>query len=741
MESFVPSEEKVTLWENLKQSDDSFVELELGDGNKIRYTHKNKDKGRPIYVFNANFVASHVFDGTKSNAKGFSNVGEIKNDEIVKLEENIRKLRDENNDLESKKKGLDDEFERIKKPTGKEFHEKLPGKRLSFELIEEYKVPEESLEDLGKEKEKLLKNYELANNQKLGKFLDEIGNINFKSLQIDVEKINKLLQKDIKQLSKGILQERINRIRELLADDKEFYAEEWFRHGKNMLDKMSSNNPVRCPLCNSDISEKLESITRSFDEYFDSEYENFINELNTQSDVKSSSILIRGNRANFEKLKGVCEKCGNILSGITFKKIDFDKLEACVSEIETNIESKIKNVQHIPEMSLTNEFLSNFEEEIRVLNGVKSEIERQLSKTESDKDKLAGRVKSVYEKLVVREFDGDDSSLEKYRSISETIKKNEKAIKDYEEQRKEKIRNIKAESKGVSEYLEKMGVAHFSVNIDPDSEDNNITVSRGGLNQGKKLCNLSEGEKTALALAYFLSKFKNEADKEKAVVVIDDPVSSLDENNLMNIADVLYQSFEKNQLIVLSHNLLFLKFFNKCCNRPKCFLLKGNKLGDLPDDLKNFESPYFYMLNEIRSYCNGKLDDNCPRYLPNYIRRVLETFLSFQFAEIAGKSGSPGLGDFCGKDSEEKIYQRLNCDEEKKAKIKEKIKKIKRFTDAHSHGSIQITSCSCHLNEIELKEMAQSAIDLMDDLRPIKVNPRNNEQEVADACPAEFKHE
>lgn len=182
MESFVPSEEKVTLWENLKQSDDSFVELELGDGNKIRYTHKNKDKGRPIYVFNANFVASHVFDGTKSNAKGFSNVGEIKNDEIVKLEENIRKLRDENNDLESKKKGLDDEFERIKKPTGKEFHEKLPGKQLSFKHIEEYKVPEESLEDLGKEKEKLLKNYELANNQKLGKFLDKIGNINFKSL-------------------------------------------------------------------------------------------------------------------------------------------------------------------------------------------------------------------------------------------------------------------------------------------------------------------------------------------------------------------------------------------------------------------------------------------------------------------------------------------------------------------------------------------------------------------------------
>lgn len=99
------------------------------------------------------------------------------------------------------------------------------------------------------------------------------------------------------------------------------------------------------------------------------------------------------------------------------------------------------------------------------------------------------------------------------------------------------------------------------------------------------------------------------------------------------------------------------------------------------------------------------------------------------------------MGDFCGKDSEEKIYRRLNCDEITKAGIKEKIKEIKRFTDAHSYGSIQITSCSCHLNEPELKEMAQSAIDLIDELKIIKVLPQNNEQDVADACSAEFRYE
>ena len=92
---------------------------------------------------------------------------------------------------------------------------------------------------------------------------------------------------------------------------------------------------------------------------------------------------------------------------------------------------------------------------------------------------------------------------------------------------------------------------------------------------------LSEGEKTALAFAYFLSKYKfeikdntqiNEGDY---IVVLDDPVSSLDENRLYStsivIRDVLVPKKNNgdwddvNRVSSLSHNQIFLKFVGIFC--------------------------------------------------------------------------------------------------------------------------------------------------------------------------------
>lgn len=71
-------------------------------------------------------------------------------------------------------------------------------------------------------------------------------------------------------------------------------------------------------------------------------------------------------------------------------------------------------------------------------------------------------------------------------------------------------------------------------------------------------------------MAYFLSKFENEVNnadlRNKSIVIIDDPMSSLDQNCLYNIANIIKKEFELNsieQLIVFSHNLSFLKFFNR----------------------------------------------------------------------------------------------------------------------------------------------------------------------------------
>ncbi len=276
---------------------------------------------------------------------------------------------------------------------------------------------------------------------------------------------------------------------------------------------------------------------------------------------------------------------------------------------------------------------------------------------------------------------------------------------------------MKVESKSIAKYLQKLGVEHFIVEIS-DSEGENVIIKyRDSAIEKSRLKNcLSEGEKTALAFAYFLSKFENEVNTEEdikaSVVVIDDPISSLDENRLYSTAILINEVFcNVRQLIVLSHNFLFLKFFYSYCNKAKCLFLSDGKLDELPDELKNFETPYYYMLRRIEQYVAD--DENrdylqAKLYLPNMIRRVLETFLSFKFSRIVGRGKhSPGLPEFKNN------IEQTNYDEATKSELKTIIDDIVGITDAHSHGNAQHQQESCYISEAELLKLAQNAMTVI----------------------------
>lgn len=54
---------------------------------------------------------------------------------------------------------------------------------------------------------------------------------------------------------------------------------------------------------------------------------------------------------------------------------------------------------------------------------------------------------------------------------------------------------------------------------------------------------LSEGEKTAVAFSFFLTKLKGLKDFDKAVIYIDDPISSLDSNHIFQVAAIIREVF------------------------------------------------------------------------------------------------------------------------------------------------------------------------------------------------------
>jgi wobble nucleotide-excising tRNase len=89
----------------------------------------------------------------------------------------------------------------------------------------------------------------------------------------------------------------------------------------------------------------------------------------------------------------------------------------------------------------------------------------------------------------------------------------------------------------------------------PTQDGKHYTIERSGL----PATHLSEGERTAIALLHFLASVQRDAVAgDEPIVVIDDPVSSMDEGILFGVSSFLWSALVENdyasQVVLLTHN-------------------------------------------------------------------------------------------------------------------------------------------------------------------------------------------
>jgi len=190
-------------------------------------------------------------------------------------------------------------------------------------------------------------------------------------------------------------------------------------------------------------------------------------------------------------------------------------------------------------------------------------------------------------------------------------------------------------------------------------KDTGYTITRNG----RPAMNLSEGERTAIALMYFLKSLADTGfDAANGIVVIDDPVSSLDSNALYCAFGYMRaRTAQVGQLFVLTHNFTFFRqvrhWFEKMkgqkkpdiTKRPAQFYMvrahvngagRNSILSTLDPLLRDFESEYQYLFKRVVDEANRTLaqDTLSPYYgLPNVARRLLEAFLAFKIPGQAGE--------------------------------------------------------------------------------------------------------
>lgn len=207
------------------------------------------------------------------------------------------------------------------------------------------------------------------------------------------------------------------------------------------------------------------------------------------------------------------------------------------------------------------------------------------------------------------------------------------------------ISNAQKGREKLNEYIHSfLGREEIRVEVQKDGENDRFTLKRDNDNA----VNLSEGEKTAIAFSFFLTKLLEIEDLKSAIVYIDDPISSLDSNHIFQVNALLkgfffHQEDESsswelkcNQLFFSTHNYEFFTLLRELPLKKELveyyYIRRIDKstatLERLPKAIRNYTSEYHYLFSVIHRFHNSdnKGDYETLMNIPNAVRRFVELY-------------------------------------------------------------------------------------------------------------------
>ena len=341
---------------------------------------------------------------------------------------------------------------------------------------------------------------------------------------------------------------------------------DWVHQGKNYIQKDSNV----CPFC------QQETITDDFkkqlENFFD---ESYINDINLLNELFGSYKNLTSNILN--ELYKIEEREKNL--GNT--KLDIDKyssyLKTLNSQIIANnekINTKLKEpsreitLQSVREqLMLISNLINEANEKIKTHNQIVTNFNNEKNILISDIWKfLSEELKNEIVEFR-RNINGKNNAIE---NIERFLRENNRRQSILENEIKELNKNIvgiESTIDDINTLLRNMGFLSFKIVSAEEKGYYKIIRENGEVAEDT----LSEGEITFITFLYFLQLAEGGLSEdnitEQRVLVIDDPISSLD-SNILFIVSTLLKDFIKNikegkgnivQLILFTHNIYFHK--------------------------------------------------------------------------------------------------------------------------------------------------------------------------------------
>ena len=169
------------------------------------------------------------------------------------------------------------------------------------------------------------------------------------------------------------------------------------------------------------------------------------------------------------------------------------------------------------------------------------------------------------------------------------------------------------------------------------------------LRGGEPAVDLSEGERTAVTLAYFLTSLEAGGNRlEETIVFIDDPMCSLDSNHLYTVYGLLVETLEKcRQAFVSTHSCEFFNLLKSAWKGlastsmyyvQRSLNQEGLPIGvlkELPTLLKKYSSEYQFIFSLLFDFAQNSDPTQHEKYTaPNLLRKFLESYLGFRKPDV-----------------------------------------------------------------------------------------------------------
>lgn len=585
-----------------------------------------------VYVYNRNFVRKNFLSGTtipgvftigqeevaaKQEIERLSN--EIKK-ESVKLENCKNNLKLAEEEKQSIEQRIADKYWEVKTSLPQDLDKQwanVKGKKDFKKLIDE-SIERLNLNEATPDIEKLANKAKVLFNSKSQPFELPMA-FEFSSL-LDIE--------NTEIFTKKISGKESNKIGKLI---KQLENSDWVAKGKDYLKEDI------CPFCQQHTI--TEEFINEFNNFYDESYKKDINELKNSVDNyrQHSQVLI-------DNIENQIKKYNEYTSKDLDLQIELSELKRITGENISKLEKKINEPSVLVSITTSKNVCTKLKKLFENLKTKVSEHNDLIDNKKKEKNKVfEERIKyvSITAKHETSTLHKDlQKEQKRIDGLNEAINTIENEIKEYEQKcntEKEKLINTNDTAEKINNLLEQFCFSNFKISV--SEEDNSYYIVR---NDGTSVEDtLSEGEMNFLTFLYFYQLIKGSVNKtdidNERIVVIDDPISSMDANVLFIVSslvrelarEVREKKYKIKQLIVLTHNITFHREVTyirakEGNSKTSYYLIKKlNGYSIIEHCSKNPISSTYELL-----WQNLFSNDCDPLTAQNTSRRIIETFFN-----------------------------------------------------------------------------------------------------------------